>query len=66
MADHEKLVWKEEICAGCGICERSCPSRPKAIVITGGKAFIDFDLCDACGICIRECPVKALSFEMLA
>jgi len=66
MADDEKLVWKEEICAGCGTCERSCPSEPRAIVITEGKAVIDYNLCDACGICVKECPVKALNFEVLA
>ncbi|MCK4937135.1 MAG: 4Fe-4S binding protein [Methanosarcinales archaeon] len=66
MADYEKLVWNETICAGCGICERSCPSEPGAIVITEGKAVIDYSLCDACGICVKECPVKALSFDVLA
>lgn len=61
----KKLTWKEEMCAGCGICERGCPGEPRAIVITEGRAVIDYDLCDACGICVKECPVKALTFEVL-
>ncbi|MCL7413416.1 MAG: 4Fe-4S binding protein [ANME-2 cluster archaeon] len=66
MAEDTILIWNEDLCAGCGICERSCPTDPRAIVITGGRAAIDNDLCDGCGICIKECPVKALSFIVLA
>ncbi len=61
-----KLVWKEEGCAGCGTCERSCLHEPRAIAVNEGRVVIDYDLCDACGVCIKECPVKALSFEVLA
>ncbi len=65
MVQDMKLLWKEEICAGCGTCERSCPVEPRAIVVTEGRAVIDYNLCDACGICVKECPVKALYFEVI-
>ena len=64
MAKHDKkLMVNLENCAGCGICERGCPSEPRAIIVNEGKAVIDYDLCDACGICVDNCPVKALTFE---
>ena len=62
----KKLVWNEEICAGCGTCERSCPHEPRAIAVNEGRVVIDYDLCDACGVCVKDCPVKALTFEVLA
>ena len=62
----KKLMWNEQLCAGCGICERTCPHEPRAIVITEGRAVIDYGQCDLCGVCVKECPVKALSIEVVA
>ena len=46
-------------CAGCGVCEQSCPTG--AIRVIGGKANVNPSLCNDCGVCVEACPVEALS-----
>jgi hypothetical protein len=53
-----KPVVKEELCIGCGACQRICaPGAPK---IEKKKAHIDKDICLGCGRCIATCPVNAI------
>ncbi len=48
-------------CTGCGICPRSCAHD--AIVIKGGKAYINPKKCTGCSRCITICPVKAINIQ---
>ncbi|MCL7415544.1 MAG: 4Fe-4S binding protein [ANME-2 cluster archaeon] len=75
----KKLVLMDESCIGCGICTTVCPTNlkkqkdinfdvdtePRAIAVSNGNAFIDYDICVACGICTKNCPVSALIIEVL-
>jgi len=59
-------VVNKDICNGCAGLERqeciyNCPYD--AIMLVGGKAFVDKDKCDECKICIEVCPVTAIVLE---
>ncbi|MDR5694794.1 MAG: 4Fe-4S binding protein [Armatimonadota bacterium] len=49
---------QEDICTGCGMCGRTCPSRALVFEETEGQALLHFDpsLCTACGQCLPVCP----------
>jgi hypothetical protein len=53
-----KLKVNQELCQGCGTCQRECPAR--AIIIKNGKAQIDYQKCIGCGQCISVCPYGAV------
>ena len=55
------MIIREEICVGCGRCQRYCPAD--AIRYDGLKSSIDQDVCFECGTCLRSarCPVDAIS-----
>jgi uncharacterized Fe-S center protein len=63
LVQHSTIAPKvaAKVCIGCGICPRSCAHG--AIVITGGKAFIDPQKCVGCSRCITVCPVKAINIQ---
>lgn len=46
-------------CAGCGVCEQSCPTG--AIRVVGDRATVNPSLCNDCGVCVEACPAGALS-----
>ncbi len=53
---------KEELCASCLICVRSCPySVP--VINEDGVSQIDAALCHGCGVCAAECPAKAIELN---
>jgi heterodisulfide reductase subunit A-like polyferredoxin len=53
---------KEELCASCLICVRSCPySVP--VINEDGVSQIDEALCHGCGVCAAECPAKAIELN---
>lgn len=52
-----------ELCNGCGVCEKVCPSHyPK---ITDGKMKMTDTSCMSCGICAGSCPQKAISHPQI-
>jgi len=49
----------EEICTGCMVCARSCPTE----AISGEKLqphVIDTDLCTRCGMCLQVCKFDGI------
>jgi dihydropyrimidine dehydrogenase (NAD+) subunit PreA len=49
---------EEDVCNGCGVCERVCSYD--AIKLVDGKAKASPELCDGCGLCKAWCPVEAI------
>lgn len=58
MHNHGKPAVAQEMCIGCGACQRICAHD--APVITDGKAYIDMEKCVGCGRCIGACPKDAV------
>jgi len=53
---------KQDMCASCLICVRSCPYEvPK--INADGVSEIDVALCHGCGVCAAECPAKAIELN---
>jgi len=50
----------EDMCIGCGICEKMCPYR--AITVEE-KSIVNAALCEGCGSCASECPVGAIQLR---
>ncbi len=53
---------KQELCASCLVCVRSCPYGVPKINAEGVSA-IDEALCQGCGVCASECPAKAIELS---
>ncbi len=54
-----QIVIKAEICKGCGLCTKVCPTD----AISGERRSpytIDQSKCIKCGACIEKCPFKAI------
>jgi iron only hydrogenase large subunit-like protein len=58
---HHALTIREDICTGCSLCMRVCPTE--ALRIRDGKARLIEDRCVDCGECFRKCPVHAIVIE---
>lgn len=58
---HHALTIREDICNGCSLCMRVCPTG--ALRIRDGKARLTSDRCVDCGECFRSCPVNAIIIE---
>ncbi len=54
------LVVNEEICTGCGICEKTC--KYGVIRVVEGIAR-KCDLCSGDPACVKFCPLGALKYE---
>lgn len=54
-----RYVIVPELCKGCGICAKNCPTSA-----ISGKIkevyTIDQDKCIKCGVCMQKCPFKAI------
>jgi formate hydrogenlyase subunit 6/NADH:ubiquinone oxidoreductase subunit I len=68
-----KIRFKPELCIGCKICMRDCPSNAITITKVGEGRFqceIDLAKCIYCAQCVDSCPKKALEstneFELAA
>jgi len=55
---HHALQIMHELCTGCSLCMKVCPSQ--ALRVREGKAVMHSDWCIDCGECIRVCPEKAI------
>jgi len=58
-----KLKFSAQMCIGCKMCMRDCPSAAIEIKKTGEKEFeaeINLAKCIYCGQCVDSCPKKAL------
>ena len=49
-----------EGCTGCGRCASLCPRS--AIILEGGKAWVDPEVCTGCGACLA-CPEGAMDLD---
>jgi formate hydrogenlyase subunit 6/NADH:ubiquinone oxidoreductase subunit I len=52
-----------QLCIGCGLCGKECPSRAIEMVIVDGKKRPQFrlDKCIFCYQCAETCPKKAIT-----
>ncbi|WP_338164072.1 ferredoxin-type protein NapF [Vibrio sp. 10N] len=58
-------VLFQQICDGCGECQKACPEQ--VITIEGGLAQLtmDYGYCSQCGECGKSCPTGALHGSVL-
>jgi uncharacterized protein (DUF362 family)/Pyruvate/2-oxoacid:ferredoxin oxidoreductase delta subunit len=56
-----KPVFHDDLCIGCGECQRLCP--PDAITMINKKPIVDLDKCIRCYCCQELCPKKAVSIH---
>ena len=52
-------VVDEDLCAGCGICEASCPYS--AVKVVDNRAQVTEAQCKGCGTCAAACPNQAIA-----
>ncbi|WP_276576116.1 trans-4-hydroxy-L-proline dehydratase activase [Oceanirhabdus seepicola] len=55
-----QIMYFEERCTCCGVCEKRCTQ--KAITIQNSRVLIDKDKCNSCGKCSDFCPNNALEY----
>jgi len=60
---HEPVIAQvdEEICVGCGNCERTCAYEAVKVDEKRGKAVVQAVMCEGCGACSVSCPAGAIN-----
>ncbi len=53
----------EEICTGCGLCEKMCPYGALSLAEPEAVMGVNQALCKGCGACTAICPSGALSLS---
>ncbi|MBM3332770.1 CoB--CoM heterodisulfide reductase iron-sulfur subunit A family protein [candidate division WOR-3 bacterium] len=53
----------EEICVGCGYCERTCAYEAVKVDPATKKAVVNAALCEGCGACAVACPSGAMTHK---
>jgi heterodisulfide reductase subunit A len=56
-------VVEEEICVGCGNCERTCAYEAVKVDTKRGLAVVNAALCEGCGACAMSCPSGAMNHK---
>ncbi len=56
-------VVDEEVCVGCGNCERTCAYEAVKVDPRRGVAVVNAVLCEGCGACAVSCPSGAMSHK---
>ena len=54
------LVYRRDLCVGCGECADGCAKN--AISLTPEGMWTDASLCKLCGVCAEVCPAEAREF----
>ncbi len=62
---HEPVIAEvdEEVCVGCGNCERSCAYEAVKVDVRRGKAVVQAVMCEGCGACSVACPAGAINLK---
>ncbi|MGQ9678875.1 MAG: 4Fe-4S binding protein [bacterium] len=62
---HEPVVAEvdEEVCVGCGNCERTCAYEAVKVDPLKGRAVVQKALCEGCGACAVSCPSGAMNLK---
>ncbi len=64
------VIFSEELCIGCLLCEQACPDDCISIVADkrpSGKGkmaksfIIDYERCCFCGLCVDPCPTTPIT-----
>lgn len=63
--DAIKLMYRWMHCAGCKLCETSCPTGAIKVVREGGeyKPKVDSSKCIHCKLCLDNCPLSDVVVE---
>ncbi len=54
----KKLCISQEICKGCGVCEKECPAG----AINSKEKYLDNERCTRCLRCIAACPGGGIKY----
>ncbi|MEO0005706.1 MAG: 4Fe-4S dicluster domain-containing protein, partial [candidate division WOR-3 bacterium] len=65
---HEPVIAEvdEEICVGCGNCERTCAYEAVRVDKKRRKAVVQAVMCEGCGACSVSCPAGAINLKNFA